>query len=160
MDFYRKFFRCLYRTAVLFYPVCVPGVGAGADYRRKHPEVAGGAVGCVLLSDLVFFPPVGSGVPVGACLGFFLLYAFYTLPCLVCIPIIWKNSSRAVVGVPGRRGCWWCCRIWCSCRGLFAFYTLPCLVILPNIWKNSNRAAAGVRFLLKKRTKKRKHGNV
>ena len=58
--------------------------------------------------------------------------------------------------VPGRRGggCWW------SCRGLFAFYTLPCLVFLPNIWKNSSRAAAGVRFLLKKRTKKRKHENV
>ena len=56
-----------------------------------------------------------AGVPVGACLRFFLLYAFYTLPCLVFLPIIWKNSSRA---------------------------------------------AAGVRVLLKKRTKKRKHGNV
>ena len=72
--------------------------------------------------------------------------------------------------VPGRRGggCWR------SCRGLFAFYTLPCLVFLLIIWKNSSRAAAdvpggvvffhpvgaGVRFLLKKRTKKRKHGNV
>ena len=107
-------------------------MGAGADDRIKHPAAVAGAVGCAvgvlsscrgwcsfLLSGLVFFPPVGAGVP-------------------------------------GRRGggCW------CSCRGLFAFYTLPCLVFLPIIWKNSSRAAAGVRFLLKKRTKKRKHGNV
>ena len=47
------------------------------------------------------------------------------------------------------------------------------LAFLPIMWKNSSRAAgvpvgaagvpvgaAGVRFLLKKRTKKRKHGNV
>ena len=66
--------------------------------------------------------------PVGACLRFFVLYAFYTLPCLVFLPIMWKNSSR-VAGVPvGAAG-------------------VPV-------------GAAGVRFLLKKRTKKRKHENV
>ena len=32
-----------------------------------------------------------AGVPVGACLRFFLLYAFYTLPCLVFLPNIWKK---------------------------------------------------------------------
>ena len=41
------------------------------------------------------------GVPVGACLRFFLIYAAYTLPCLVFLLIIWKNSSRAAAGVPG-----------------------------------------------------------
>ena len=117
--------------AVLFYTVCVPGVGACSDHMKKHPAAVA----------LVVSAPVGctGGVPVGA-------------------------------DDPGRRGggCWR------SCRGLFAFYTLPCLVFLLIIWKNSSRAAAGVpggvvffhpvgagvRFLLKKRTKKRKHGNV
>ena len=70
-----------------------------------------------------------AGVPVGACLHFLLLYAFYTLPCLVFLLIIWKNSSRAAAGVPG---------------GVVFFHPV----------------GAGVRFLLKKRTKKRKHGNV
>jgi hypothetical protein len=73
-----------------------------------------GGVAAVLLSSC---PPVllSSCPPVGAYLCFFLLYAVYTLPCLVFLPIIWKNSSRA---------------------------------------------AAGVRFLLKKRTRKKKHENV
>ena len=70
-----------------------------------------------------------AGVPVGACLRFFLLYAAHTLPCLVFLLIIWKNSNRAAAGVPGG------------------------VVFFPPV-------GAGVRFLLKKRTKKRKHGNV
>ena len=57
------------------------------------------------------------------------LFAFYTLPCLVFLLIIWKNSSRAAAGVPG---------------GVVFFHPV----------------GAGVRFLLKKRTKKRKHENV
>ena len=46
MVFYKKFFRCLYRTVVLFCPVGVPGVGAGGAFdRRKHPEVVAGGAG-------------------------------------------------------------------------------------------------------------------
>ena len=76
-----------------------------------------------------------AGVPVGACLRFFLLYAVYTLPCLVFLPIMWKNSSRAA-GVPvGAAG-------------------------VPVGAAGVPVGAAGVRFLLKKRTKKRKHENV
>ena len=89
MDFYRKFFRCLYRTVVLFYPVGVPGVGAG------------GAGGCVrscwwcwwcsfILSGLMFpggVAAVAGGV-LSSCRG---LFAFYTLPCLVFLPNIWKK---------------------------------------------------------------------
>ena len=78
------------------------GAGAGG---------AGGA-GSFLLSGLMFFPPVGADVPWRrgggcwrSCRG---LFAFYTLPCLVFLPIIWKNSSRAAAGVPGRRGGGWC----------------------------------------------------
>ena len=40
-----------------------------------------------------------AGVPVGACLCFFLLYAFYTLPCLVFFLLYGKIQA-------GRRGCW------------------------------------------------------
>ena len=58
MDFYKKFFRYLYRTIVLFWSVGVSGVGTCSDHRRKHPAVAGaggaGCAGCVLLSDQVF----------------------------------------------------------------------------------------------------------
>ena len=75
--------------------------------------------------------------------------------------------------VPGRRGggCW------CSCRGLFAFLLIICVLHVAVFGVSSYymkkiqarwcgggscRAvgAAGVRFLLKKRTKKRKHENV
>ena len=72
----------------------VPGVGAGFDDRRKHPEVVAGGAGGVLsscriwcsflLSGLMFPGGVAAvaGVPVGACLRFtrcrvwclFLLY--------------------------------------------------------------------------------------
>ena len=85
----------------------------------------------VFLSGLMFPGGVAAvaGVPVGACLRFFLLYAAHTLPCLVFLLIIWKNSNRAAAGVPGG------------------------VVFFPPV-------GAGVRFLLKKRTKKRKHGNV
>ena len=111
-------------------------MGAGADDGRKHPAAVAGVPGGV-----VFFYPVGAydhgsrggscwcSCRGGACLRFFLLYAFYTLPCLVFLLIIWKNSSRAAAGVPG---------------GVVFFHPV----------------GAGVRFLLKKRTKKRKHGNV
>ena len=48
-------------------------MGAGADDRRKHPAVAGaGGAGGVLLSGLMFPGGVGAGVPVVACLRFFL----------------------------------------------------------------------------------------
>ena len=77
-------------------------------------------VSCWLCSD-----PVVAYVPgrllvflSGACLRFFLLYAFYTLPCSVLL-IIWKNSSREAwvrilsggVGADpaGRRG--WLCSV-------------------------------------------------
>ena len=55
----------------------------------------------VFLSGLMFPGGVAAvaGVPVGACLRFFLLYAAHTLPCLVFLPIIWKNSSRVAAGV-------------------------------------------------------------
>ena len=75
---------------------------AGADDRRKHPAVAG--AGCVrscwlcwwcslILSDLML-PGGVAAVACGAvvaCLRFFLLYAFYTSPCLVFLPNIWKK---------------------------------------------------------------------
>ena len=48
-----------------------------------------------------------AGVPVGACLCFFLLYAFYTLPCLVFFYYMEKFKPGGVgADVPGRRGCW------------------------------------------------------
>ena len=110
-------------------------MGAGAFDRIKHPAVAG-AVGCagdVLSSCRIWWywlcPPVGSGVPIGSGVPGRGLFAFYTLPCLVFLPIIWKNSNRAAAGVPGG------------------------VVFFPPV-------GAGVRFLLKKRTKKRKHGKV
>ena len=74
------------------------------------------------------------------------------------------------------------CGGWCSRRGLLVFLPTICVLhvavfgVFPIIWKNSSRealvqilpggvgadpaGAAGVRFLLKKRTKKRKHENV
>ena len=68
------------------------------------------------------------------------------------------------------------CGGWGSCRGLFVFLPIVCVLhvavfgVFSIIWKNSSReawvrmfpggAGAGVRFLLKKRTNKRKHENV
>ena len=105
-------------------------MGAGGAFdRRKHPAVAGagGAVGCVrscwlrwwcsfILSGLMFPGGVAAvaGVPVGSCLRFFLLYAFYTLPCLVFLPNIWKKFKPGGGWCSGRRGVLSSCRGWCS----------------------------------------------
>mgnify|MGYP003552914257 CR=1 FL=1 len=60
------------------------------------------------------------------------------------------------------------CGGWCSCRGLFAFLPTICGLHVAVFGVSfyymekfkPGGVGAGVRFLLKKRTKKRKHENV
>ena len=100
----------------------------GADDRRKHPAVAGaggaGGAGSFLLSDMVFFPPVGADVPWRrgggcwrSCRG---LFAFLPIICGSHVAVFGVSSYYMEKFKPGggwcsgRRGVLSSCRGWCS----------------------------------------------